>query len=71
MYALPARNKKILVRKIRHYKKLCFPGKGSGARLADEIGVPPQTVSNWLNGCRTPTSEQFVPPCSSFWRQPA
>ena len=59
MYALPARNRKILARKIRHHKRLCFPGKGSGVRLADEIGVSPQTISNWLNGSRTPTFEQL------------
>ena len=59
MYALPTRNKKILAKKIHHYKKLCFPGKGSGVRLADEIGVHPRTVSNWLNGSRTPTVEQL------------
>jgi transcriptional regulator with XRE-family HTH domain len=59
MYSLPARNKKILIKKIRQYKKRCFPGKGSGVRLAEEIGVPPQTVSNWLAGNRTPTFEQW------------
>ena len=59
MYALPARNRKILAKKIRHYKMLCFPGKGSGVRLASEIGVHPQTVSKWLNGTRTPTVEQL------------
>ena len=59
MYALPDRNKKTLIKKIRQYKKACFPGKGSGARLAEEIGVPKQTVSNWLSGRRTPTFEQL------------
>ena len=59
MCSLPTRNKKILVRKIRNHKKRCFPGKGGGVRLAAEIGVPPQTVSDWLNGRRTPTFRQI------------
>ncbi|MDR1744512.1 MAG: helix-turn-helix domain-containing protein [Planctomycetota bacterium] len=59
MRSLPARNKEILIRKIRHHKKLCFPGKGGGMRLAEEIGLPPQTVSNWLSGNRTPTFGQL------------
>ena len=59
MYHLPARNKEILFEKIRHYKEQCFPGPGGGQRLADAIGVLPQTVSYWLNGSRTPTFEQL------------
>lgn len=59
MYSLPARNKEILVRNIRRYKEQCFPGKGSGRRLAGEIGVHPQTVTQWLNGSRTPTVKQL------------
>lgn len=59
MYRLSAYNKAILSKKIKHYKKLHFPGKGSGARLAEEIDVPPQTVSSWLNGSRLPTPMQL------------
>ena len=59
MYRLSARNKAVLAKKIRHYKQLHFPGKGGGARLAAEIGVPPQTVSNWLSGTRQPTFSQL------------
>lgn len=59
MYRLSARQKAVLAKKIRHYKELHFPGKGSGARLAMEIGVPPQTVSNWLSGSRQPTPPQL------------
>lgn len=59
MYRLTARQKAILAKKIRHYKKLHFPGKGSGARLAEEVGVPPQTISNWLSGSRQPTFTQL------------
>lgn len=59
MYRLPIRNRKALVKNIRYYKKLHFPGKGSGMRLADEAGVLPQTISNWLKGTRFPTFEQL------------
>ncbi len=59
MYRLPARNRKALVKNIRHYKNLHFPGKGSGLRLADEVGVPPQAISNWLKGTRLPTFMQL------------
>ncbi len=70
MYSLPARNKKILFKKIRQYKKRCFPGKGSGARLAEEIGVSRQTVSNWLAGNRTPTFEQLYRLAKAFNTSP-
>jgi transcriptional regulator with XRE-family HTH domain len=56
---LPVRNKEVLIKKIHHYKKKRFPGKGGGTRLAEEIGVPPSTVSGWLNGSRTPTFGQI------------
>lgn len=59
MYRLSAHQKTILIKKIKYYKKLHFPGRGSGARLAEEIGVPPQTVSNWLSGSRQPTPMQL------------
>lgn len=59
MYRLSTRNKAILAKKIRYYKDLHFPGKGSGIRLADEVGVPPQAISNWLNGSRQPTAIQL------------
>ena len=59
MRHLPERNKKILVKKIRYYQQLHFPGKGSGMRLADEVGVAPQMISNWLNGKRLPTTMQL------------
>ncbi len=59
MHHLPARNKEMLFEKIRHYKEQCFPGPGGGQRLADAIGVLPQTVSYWLNGSRMPTFEQL------------
>lgn len=36
-----------------------FPGKGSGMRLADEVGVAPQMISNWLSGKRLPTTMQL------------
>lgn len=59
MHHLPERNKKILIQKIRYYKDLHFPGKGSGMRLADEVGVTPQAISNWLSGKRLPTATQL------------
>ena len=59
MYHLPPKNKRILTKNIRRYKNLLFKGKGSGARLAEEVGVPPQTLSNWLNGKRHPTLQQL------------
>ena len=59
MQHLPKRNKEILVKKIRYYKDLHFPGKGSGMRLAEEVGVAPQMLSNWLSGKRLPTSMQL------------
>lgn len=59
MNHLPRRNKKVLAEKIRYYKNLHFPGKGSGQRLADEIGVAPQVISNWLSGRRLPTVMQL------------
>lgn len=59
MNHLPERNKKALAKKIRYYKDLHFPGKGSGQRLADEVGVAPQTISNWLSGRRLPTIAQL------------
>lgn len=59
MQHLPKRNKEILVKKIRHYKELHFPGKGSGIRLAEEVGVAPQMLSNWLSGKRLPTAMQL------------
>ena len=66
MCSLPTRNKKILIRKIRNHKKRCFPGKGGGARLAAETGVPPQTVSDWVNGSRTPTFGQLYQLAKAF-----
>lgn len=59
MFYLPAKNKKILTKNIQQYKKLHFSGKGSGVRLAEEVGVAPQTVSNWLSGRRLPTLTQI------------
>lgn len=59
MYHLPAKNRRILIKNIRRYKDLLFRGKGSGARLAEEVGVAPQTVSNWLKGKRHPTLRQL------------
>ena len=59
MHLLPEYNRNILIKNIRYYKDLQFPGRGSGVRLAEEIGVPPQTVSNWLNGKRLPTFSQL------------
>jgi len=59
MYHLPAKNKGILTKNIRKYKERFFKGKGGGARLAEEAGVPPQTVSNWLSGKRHPTLRQL------------
>jgi len=59
MYRLTARQKTILTKKIRHYKNVHFPGKGGGSRLAGEVGVPPQTLSNWLSGSRRPTFIQL------------
>ncbi len=66
MTALPTRNKKILLRKIRSHKKRCFPGKGGGVRLAAETGVPPQTVSDWITGSRTPTFGQLYQLAKAF-----
>jgi len=59
MHDLPERNKNMLLRNIRHYKKVQFPGKGSGVRLSQELGVSPQTLSSWLNGKRLPTFHQL------------
>lgn len=59
MYHLPASNKKMLTKNINRHKKMNFHGKGANARLAAEIGVAPQTVSNWLNGSRLPTMSQL------------
>lgn len=59
MYRLPARNRNALIKNIRRFKELHFPGKGSGIRFADEAGVSPQTVSNWLGGRRVPTFMQL------------
>lgn len=59
MIHLPQRNKIILIENIRRHKMKNFPGKGSGIRLAEEIGVTPQTISNWLNGSRLPTMSQM------------
>lgn len=66
MLYLPARNRKILLKNIHHYKKMHFPGKGSGLRLADEVGVAPQTVSNWLSGRRIPTFHQLYRLAKTF-----
>lgn len=54
MYRLPDDKKKMLAKNIRYHLQKCFPGKGSGIRLAGEIGTTPQTLSNWLNGTRIP-----------------
>lgn len=59
MQHLPERNKKILAKKIRYYMDLHFPGKGSGIRLAEEVGIAPQMLSNWLSGRRLPTVMQL------------
>lgn len=59
MRHLPTRNKKTLAQNIGRYKQMHFPGKGGGLRLAEEAGVPPQMVSNWLSGSRTPTLRQL------------
>ena len=66
MLRMPQRNKTILAGKIRHYMRKCFPGKGSGIRLAEEIGTTPQTISNWLNGSRLPTLKQMYRLAKAF-----
>ena len=66
MHRLPQRKKIILVESIRRHKRKCFPGIGSGIRLAEEVGVTPQTVSNWLNGSRLPTMSQMYRLAKAF-----
>lgn len=66
MYQLPQKNKEILIKNIRRYKQKSFPGKGSGIRLAEEIGTTPQMISNWLNGSRLPTITQLYRLATAF-----
>lgn len=59
MLTLSSRRRSTLAGNIRYYTGKCFPGKGGGARLAEEVGVTPQTLSNWISGKRLPTLPQI------------
>ena len=59
MRYLSMRSKQELAKRIGRFKKMQFPDKGGGVRLADELGVSPQVVSSWINGKRLPTLIQL------------
>ncbi len=66
MLKIPQQCKSTLAGKIRRYKGECFPGKGGGVRLAEEIGVTPQSISNWISGSRLPTMNQLYRLAKAF-----
>ncbi len=66
MLRLPQHSKSIFAKKIRHYKGKCFPGKGGGVRLAEEIGATPQSISNWIHGSKLPSMSQMYSLAKAF-----
>lgn len=60
MSKLTQREKKSVVRNIKLYKKRLYPERGGGNRLANELGISPQLLSQWVKGTRTPTLEKLI-----------
>ena len=60
MSTLSLKEKKAVVRTIKAYKKRLFSERGGGNRLARELGISPQLLSQWTNGARFPTTEKLV-----------
>lgn len=54
-----AKQRKTLAAQIKKFKEKKYPGRGSGNRLAKDLGVSPQTLSYWINGAREPSSLQL------------
>lgn len=55
MLTFTLKQKKLIAKNIRAAMESMFPGKGRGRRMARLFGVSPSTVSQWVNGKKTPT----------------
>ena len=60
MSKLSLKDKKAVIRNIKLHKKQMFPERGGGNRLARELGISPQLLSQWTNGARFPTTEKLI-----------
>lgn len=60
MLKLMAKEKKAIVRNIKLHKKRLYSERGGGARLAKELGVSPQLLSQWTNGARVPALDKLI-----------
>lgn len=60
MSKLTQREKKAVVKNIRLHRKRLYSERDGGNRLAKELNVSPQLLSQWSNGTRTPTLEKLI-----------
>lgn len=60
MIKLMAKERKALVRNIKKHKKRLYPERGGGNRLAKQVGVSPQLLSQWINGVRVPALDKLI-----------
>ena len=60
MSTLSLKEKKCVVRTIKAHKKRLYPERGGGNRLAKDLNVSPQLLSQWINGTRFPTTERLI-----------
>lgn len=60
MSKLTAREKKAIVKNIRLCRKRLYSERGGGNRLAKELGISPQLLSQWTKGVRAPTLEKLI-----------
>lgn len=55
MRSFTLKQRKSIALNIRNAMEKSFPGKGSGKRLAAELGVAPSAVSQWATGKKVPS----------------
>lgn len=61
-----AKQRRKLGQTIRDHKEKKFPGRGGGNRLAQELGIRPQLLSQWIGGVKEPTMLQLYALAKAF-----